>query len=133
MKLIIPEIPPSVNHMYANRVVNYRDKQGKNKQRRMRVLKKEAVEWKSLAAIFTNEWMRKTKWQTTHKKKVILNLWFYYPHNRHADTHNAIKILMDFLQDAGIYDNDKFALPRIIDFQIDAKNPRIEIEIQEVI
>jgi hypothetical protein len=38
-----------------------------------------------------------------------------------------LKILLDVLERGGIYSNDKYALPRIMDFVLDKSHPRIEI------
>lgn len=121
-RLILYGIPPSVNHQYRNALV---------RGRRIRVLTKEAQQWADNTVVTANLWRSKNKWRTA-KGKVILRLWFFYPDNRKRDTHNALKLLLDSLEDALIYDNDKFALPQIMDFQIDKQLPRVEIEFEEV-
>jgi len=39
---------------------------------------------------------------------------------------------MDALEDAGIYVDDRWALPRIMDFEVDKANPRVEMEFEIV-
>ena len=41
---------------------------------------------------------------------------------------NGLKLLLDALEKA-IYDNDRWALPRIQDWSIDKEQPRVEMEI----
>ncbi|QMV40237.1 RusA family crossover junction endodeoxyribonuclease [Cohnella cholangitidis] len=83
------------------------------------------------ATLLARLWRNKSGWQTA-KGKVVVNLWYYFPDNRIRDTHNGQKLLLDCLEDAGIYTNDRYALPRVIDWQIDRTNPRIEMEIYKL-
>lgn len=131
MRLVIPGTAPSVNHMYENRTQPYRDKHGRPRMRRIKVLSQRAEQYQALAVSTANLWRNKVGWQTP-KGKVIVNLWYYWPDNAKRDTHNTLKLLLDCLEAANIYENDRYALPRIMDFEVDRKNPRIEIEIQEV-
>jgi hypothetical protein len=61
------------------------------------------------------------------ERRVIINIWVRKP-RQNFDAHNVIPCLMDALQDyLGI--NDKWFLPRIMDFTIEPKNSGITIEI----
>lgn len=75
------------------------------------------------------EWIQQTKekvelaiiqngWETQTFKTVI-NMRFIYKDGRIRDNTNSFKLLMDVLEKAGIYINDYWALPRVIDFQVD--------------
>lgn len=119
MRLIIPGVVPSVNHQYSNAY---------HKGRRMRVLTPEANSWATAAKMHVAIWIAKTKWETRNRKTIV-NLWYYWPDARRRDTHNTLKLLLDTLEAAGIYTDDKLALPRIMDYEIDRKNPRVEIEV----
>jgi len=57
---------------------------------------------------------------------VVLLLYFYFPNRRKKDTHNTLKVLMDSLEGI-LYEDDYWALPRIMDFGIDKDNPRLEV------
>ena len=127
MKLVIQGTAPSVNHMYENRESHYRDKKGMPRMRRMRVLSRVAENYQTYGEILTKSWINKNKWKTVNGK-VIVNMWYYLPDNVKRDTNNTLKLLLDIFEHAGIYTNDYYALPRIIDFEVDKKNPRIEIE-----
>lgn len=80
------------------------------------------------------DWHRRAvKWQIENKwicqtvgTKVIAEMTFYFPDKKMRDTHNAKKLLMDSLENA-IHENDMWIVDRTIDFMIDEKNPRIEI------
>ncbi|WP_068505906.1 RusA family crossover junction endodeoxyribonuclease [Paenibacillus kribbensis] len=120
-RLILPGLAPSVNHMYRNAMV---------RGRRLRIKTKVAEQWFSDTILRAKVWQRKNEWSTA-TGKVAVRLWFYFPDKRRRDTHNALKALLDALEDAGMYEDDKMALPQIIDFEIDRKNPRIEIEFEK--
>lgn len=97
----------------------------------MRVLSDEAKTWFEEVVMRTGDWRRRNMWSTA-TGKVIVRLWFYFPDKRRRDTHNALKGLLDALEDACIYEDDKLALPQIMDFEVDRENPRIEIEFEKV-
>lgn len=99
--------------------------------RRIKVLSKRAEQYQTVAISSANLWRNKVGWKTP-KGKVIVKLWYYWPDNAKRDTHNTLKLLLDCLEEAQIYANDRFALPRIMDYDVDKLNPRIEIEIREV-
>lgn len=119
-RLILPGTVPSVNHMYRNVTIG---------KRRMRVKTDRAEAFYAGLIAMTRHWMRCNGWKTVNEK-VVLRLWFYFPDNKRRDSHNALKILLDGLEDAGIYKDDKTALPRIMDYEVDRKNPRVEIEFE---
>jgi crossover junction endodeoxyribonuclease RusA len=122
IKLVIPGTAPSVNHMYRNHTI---------KGRRMRVITKNGQEWIDAAIIYAKQWQRKTGWSKA-TGKVVMKLWYYFPDKRRRDTHNTLKGLLDALEDAGLYEDDKMVLPRIMDFETDKHNPRIEITIERL-
>jgi len=54
----------------------------------------------------------------------------YWPDARKRDVDNQGKAIFDALEHAGVFDNDRWALPRYIDFDIDRQNPRVECVIR---
>lgn len=122
-RLILPGTAPSVNHMYVNANVN---------GRRMKILKPQAKAWLEDTVYRALQWRQENNWPTA-SGKVIVRLWFFFPDKRRRDTHNGLKVLLDALENGGIYEDDKLALPQIMDFQHDKSNPRIEIEFENVI
>jgi crossover junction endodeoxyribonuclease RusA len=121
MRLTLP-MPPTQNHMYHN---------GYNNGRVMKMLKPQAKAWQQECIITATLWRNKCKWSTA-TGKTIVRLWYFFPDKRKRDTHNTLKLLLDSLEDALIYENDKFALPQIMDFEVDRENPRVEIEFEKV-
>ncbi|MEV2911552.1 RusA family crossover junction endodeoxyribonuclease [Paenibacillus larvae] len=119
-RLVLEGLVPSVNHMYRNA---YKGK------RAIRVLSQEAREWYEETVILASDWRKKNGWKTAGGK-VIVRLWFYFPDRRRRDTHNGLKILLDALEDARFYDDDKHALPQVMDYGIDRERPRVEIELE---
>lgn len=118
IRLIIPGTTPSVNHMYKDKWI---------KGRKYQVLTDEAKAWAEETIIKTRLWRNRTGWRTANGK-VVVNVWFYFPDMRKRDTHNGLKLLLDCLEHAEIYTNDRYALPRIMDWDVDKDNPRIELE-----
>lgn len=121
-RLILPGTAPSINHMYVNARVGHGTK---------RVLTKTALQWRDETVAIANVWRVSNKWSTV-QRKVVVRLWFYFPDKRRRDTHNGLKVLLDALEDALIYQDDRLALPQIMDYQCDKRNPRIEIEFEVV-
>ena len=113
-------LPPSVNHMYVN---------GRMGHRLTRILSKSAKQWFSRASEQTKEWITETDWKVSNSKTIV-KLWYYFPDYRRRDTHNTLKILLDALEEGGIYVDDKYALPQIMDYEVDKEEPRIEIEFE---
>ena len=74
--------------------------------------------------------VRKAGWQISDGRKVIMRLWVYWPDNRRRDVHNLHKLLGDAPEGIA-YKDDKWLLIQDMDFQVDAKNPRVEVEIIE--
>lgn len=122
MERLVLNLPPSVNHMYIN---------GRIGHRLSRILSKSAKMWIDDSVIKATDWRTKNGWKTAHHK-VYVRLWYYFPDYRRRDTHNTIKILMDALEDAQVYIDDRWAMPQIQDFEIDKERPRVEIEFEKV-
>lgn len=120
-RLIIDGLPPSVNHLYHNALIN---------GRRMRVLNKKGKLWREDARLMAMIWAKRNRW-TKSDGKVVMRLWFYYPDKRRRDSHNFLKLLADSLEGI-LYEDDKMLLPQIIDFEVDRERPRVEIELEEV-
>lgn len=121
MKLIL-NVPPSVNHMYRN--ANLRG-------RMIKILTPNAKLWLKENDVKIQKFIKDSGWIKA-EGKVIVYLWFFFKDNRKRDTHNCLKILMDLMEECGIYSNDMYALPRIMDFEVDKNFPRIEIQLEKV-
>lgn len=107
-------VVPSWNHLYVIRksrpILDEWAKAHKEK------LQKEAISW-----------VKNTGWKCTEGVKVIAKTSVFWNDNRKKDTHNLTKLIFDALEGI-IYDNDYYVLVQFMDFQIDKKDPRIEIE-----
>ncbi|MFD2334646.1 RusA family crossover junction endodeoxyribonuclease [Cohnella sp. GCM10020058] len=99
------------------------------KGRVMRVLSDEAKAWEKDIIYHARAWKGRTGW-SEQEKKTIVRLWFFWPDQRRRDTHNTLKLLLDGLVKAGIYTDDKLALPQVMDYEIDRHRPRVEIEFE---
>ena len=111
-RLILP-LPPSTNHAYLRR--------GKCTFKTT-----EAKAWQEQAGWLARRWYR----GELRKKKTIVNIWIFWNDGRRRDSDNCMKLLNDSLTGI-VWVDDYWALPRVIDWQIDKGNGRIEIEIGE--
>jgi crossover junction endodeoxyribonuclease RusA len=107
---------PSANHIYTH------TPKGK---RLTKIAENKLEEWRYL----TQLWANRYHWPCIGSEKVIIRLYFFLNDNRRKDTHNTLKLLLDALETV-IYEDDRMALPQVIDFEIDRTNPRIEIEVE---
>ena len=112
-------LAPSVNHMY------FTTRTGQ------RILKKEAKEWIATAQEIARKACGEQGWVKTEKTKIIMEITTYWKDKRRHDVHNGIKITADALEGI-LYDDDKWVLPRYIDFDVDKENPRLEIKIMKL-
>lgn len=114
MRLTIP-IAPSVNHCYY-----YKG----NK----RIKKKTARDFEKEVDKLTKKYISEVQEVFPEKTKIACNMWFYMPDLRRRDSHNSIKLVMDAVEKGGLYEDDRFVMPRIQDVTLDRDNPRIEME-----
>lgn len=118
LHLVIPSVP-SVNSMYMN------TKFGK------RVRTKKAKAWFAEAEEIVRKAMKRQHWKTTHGEKVVVDVLTLFPDGRKRDVNNSSKALCDMLEHAEVYDNDRYALIRYIDYDIDREHPRVEIIVRK--
>lgn len=111
-RLILP-LPPSVNHSYMRR--------GK-----CTFKTPEAKAWQEQAGWLARRWYR----GPLLTNKTILNIWVFWNDGRRRDCDNLLKLVQDALTGI-VWKDDYYCLPRVIDWQIDKGNGRIEIEIKE--
>ena len=117
LRLVLP-LPPSVNAMY------FSTKYGK------RVRTKKAIAWFDEAESIIKKSMDEQGWSMVSGEKVIVDINVHWPDARIRDTNNLSKPTPDALEHAGVFDNDRWALLRFIDFDIDRENPRVDIVIR---
>ena len=121
LRIVLPGIPPSVNHMY--RRFTY---QG----RTMDVITRHAQAWMDSVRLAAKAAAVRAGWQLVPAgRKVVVQLWFYWPSRVRRDTHNTLKALLDAWQGV-LYEDDYWVLPRVMDFRVDRDNPRIEAELE---
>lgn len=110
---VIAKIPPSnINHMYG------RAKNGgvfKNP---------EITDWGFEARNLIRKQANLQK-----KDKYCVNLEFYYDNKRKNDIDSKLKIVLDMLQDAGVYENDSLVTDLIVAKRFDKENSRLEISV----
>jgi len=106
-------VPPSENHCFIN--IGNR-----------RVLSRDAKDFMREAALKAKIAAKGVNWRIENGRKVVILLYFYFPNKRKKDTHNTLKVLMDAFQGI-LYEDDYWALPRIMDFEIDRDNPRLDL------
>lgn len=103
---------PSVNHIYT--------RMAKGRQKLTAPAEALKEEWRMLAY----QWAEENNWECVKDEKVVIELVAYFPDDRiRRDTNNVFKLLMDAF--IGIlYEDDEYALPRVMDFD------RVEKEVE---
>lgn len=115
MKITLP-LPPSINHAYG------RCRNGRN------FIKPEGRGWILHAQLVTGGACFDNKWKYSEKEKIVIEIFVFWPDNRKRDCSNLEKILIDSLQDI-VFEDDRYALVRFMDFEVDRENPRVELTI----
>ena len=94
-----------------------------------KVLKPEAAFWKEQSGFVAQAAMQAAGLQPIYREKFAVNVWAWWLSKRsQIDADGALKLVLDSLNGI-VWSDDKFSLPRWIDYDFDAKNPRIELEI----
>lgn len=109
---------PTVNHIY-------RKMRGGKQLTDM--AKNRLIDWRMMAEI---SWEAAGMTAPTKGKKVYVDAYFILPDKKIRDVSNVLKLLMDALEGV-VYENDYYALPRIMDMQIVPGEARCYIEIRE--
>ncbi|MCL6455071.1 MAG: RusA family crossover junction endodeoxyribonuclease [Alicyclobacillus sp.] len=118
-RLVLP-LPPSVNHSH---------RQVMNGRRLLRIPSAATREFTAVAGWRAKAWMRETGWVPTKAQKVVLRYWIWWPDGRRRDAGNVEKVMTDAL--VGILvDDDRYVLPRAMDYAVDQHNPRVEVELE---
>lgn len=95
---------PSVNHIYT--------RMAKGRQKLTAPAEKLKEKWETEARM----WVEENGWQLTEEEKVVVELTAYFPNDKlRRDTNNVFKLMMDAFTGI-VYDDDEFALPRVMDF-----------------
>lgn len=111
------EVPVSSNHAYI-----YRRRGGA-------ILNDRARQWMAQAEMVISNEMQQQHWETIGKEKVVVEVTHYWQDRRCRDTSNSYKILLDSLENCGVFENDRYAIVRQQDFFVDRDNPRVELVI----
>lgn len=120
MRLVV-RIPPSVNHSHINVRVG---------RRLMRVRSEATKQYMTETGWLARKWMRESGWKVPGRdEKVVMRLWIFWPDRRRRDTDNTLKLLQDSLTGI-LWEDDRQVLPRVMDYEVDRENPRIEIELE---
>lgn len=125
LRLTLPLPPAGVNHAYMNVV----RKTAGGKRYSARKLTPEAEFWKENAGYLALAAMKKAGLSPIERKKfsVDMKLWFRDKRSQ-VDGDGIQKLPLDALKKI-VYSDDKFALPRVLDYEFDEKEPRIEMSI----
>lgn len=110
---------PSVNHIYT--------RMAKGRQKLTKPAEDLKAKWEAQAMI----WAQENHWEVAEKEKVVVELTAYFPNdNLIRDTNNVFKLLLDAFSKI-IYDDDEYALPRVMDFHNvkEGEKPYFELNI----
>ena len=110
---------PSLNHVYRNVAINHRILTPKGKAW------KEEVKWIALSE------RAKQFWELSTDEKLVMELEIFWPDFRRRDADNCIKLLSDTLEGI-LYEDDRWILPRVLNWAVDVENPRVEVKIYKL-
>jgi crossover junction endodeoxyribonuclease RusA len=114
LNLIIPPVP-SVNHLYST-----------NRQGRRFMTQAYKDYKKGIGSIGALEKYRQN-WIYSMDERIVMELRIFWPDARRRDADNIIKIIQDSFTGI-LYHDDYLVFPRVMDVNIDRKNPRVEIK-----
>lgn len=114
IRLTIPPVP-SVNHLYFNC----------HGRRAMTSQGKAYKAGLGTLAAFEKD---RQNWVYQIGKKIVMELRFFWPDRRRRDCDNLLKIIQDSFSGI-LYDDDRWVLPRVMNWQLDKLNPRVELKI----
>jgi Holliday junction resolvase RusA-like endonuclease len=109
-------LPPSQNHSHYS-------------ARGRRFPTKAAKDWTADARERLAEAVHLQRWPFCTGEKVIVEYTTYFPDKRKRDCSNLMKLPLDALEGI-VVDNDRWCLPRAVDFFVDKHRPRLELEIR---
>lgn len=119
-------LPPSVNRYLNYRIVS------KGVRKFVSVYASpETVAYKNFFVDYVKDQMVEQNWTKPEKGKLVYVQLTFFLDRKRKDPSNFLKVPFDALTEAGVYTDDDIALPLTPRLYIDAKNPRIEIEIFE--
>lgn len=112
MKIVIPEIPPSLNR-YAGR-------------KNVHEYRREKDRWRDRVA-----WLAKVIRPEKPFEQATVRITYFFPDSRRRDPDNyAGKMILDGLTAAGVIADDSFICIRLVlDGEVDRENPRTEVEV----
>ena len=115
--ITIPPVP-SVNHSYFN-------------CHGRRAMTSQGKDYKTNLGSLAIYERQKQGWPIVVGKKVVMELRVFWKDRRRRDTDNIIKIIQDSFSGI-LYDDDRWVLPRIMDWDLDPTHPRVEIKIYKL-
>ena len=118
LRLRLP-LPPSVNAMY---------RYGNGRAYKT----DDAKAWSCEVGYIAKAECKRQRWKCTRGRKVRLTLTAYWPDKRRRDMNNLHKALCDALEGI-VYDDDRYVLITDKDYAIDREQPRVEVEIEEIL
>lgn len=125
LRITLPLPPAGVNHLYFHSM--RRNKYGG--QFMGKTMKPEASFWKENAALLVKSEMSKGKLQPIHREKFSVDVKIWWASKRsQCDGDGILKLPLDAMNGV-VYSSDKFALPRVLDYDYDEKEPRMEMVI----
>jgi crossover junction endodeoxyribonuclease RusA len=108
-------VPMSVNHMYQTNFATGQ-KMMTMEAKVMQIQMQDLAKWEVIAQ----------GWDPVYSTKVVAEITAYYKDNRSRDTDNLFKMLGDAFKGI-VLDDDDYLLPRVIDWDVDKDDPRVEV------
>jgi Holliday junction resolvase RusA-like endonuclease len=121
--LTLPIVPVGVNHLYHH--VSRRSQSGHRFIGK--VMRPDAAFWKEQAGIIAKMALKKAGLEMIVNQKFSFDVKFWWRDKKsQLDADGALKLAVDCMNGI-VYSSDKKHLPRVLDYDFDTENPRMEI------
>jgi hypothetical protein len=123
LSLTLPLPPAGVNHLYFHSM----RRSSKGKQFMGKTMKPEASFWKENSSLTAKVAMKRYGRDEIFREifSVDVRIWWRDKRSQ-IDGDGVLKLPLDSMNGI-VYSSDKFALPRILSYDYDEKNPRMEL------
>ena len=118
INLVLPSVP-SLNHVYRNVKIN------------LRIMTPIGKAWKENVQWIAATERTKQRWEFSSNEKLVMELEIFWPDRRRRDADNCLKLLADSLEGI-LFEDDKWILPRVINWDVDKEAPRVEVKIYKL-
>lgn len=114
INITLPPVP-SINHLYFN-------------CHGRRAMTSQGKKWKIATGMLALSEREIQEWDFSKDEKLIMEFRIFWVDKRRRDADNIVKIIQDSFTNI-LYEDDRWVLPRVLNWNVDKANPRVEIKL----